>query len=209
MTQTFAFLKPDAVARPYVAARTLDLLRREDVSIDHCEQLTVSPDLLADHHYAEHAGKFFFDWLVKYVSAGPILAMTLSGDDVCQTVRDLLGDSLVEDAAPETIRGQYGITGGLNVMHASATPEEAAIELGIWEDVMTEEVPIDPDAFIDRHIGRLMGDPGRYKELSFAAADGDERARERLWRLLDRESPLGEETVDALTEAFVENARLR
>lgn len=86
----------------------------------------------ARRHYAEHAGKFFFDGLVSYLQSGPIVATVLEGPDAIPIVRSMVGSTRPHEAAPGTIRGDFAVAGLRNLIHASDAPETAAREIGQW-----------------------------------------------------------------------------
>jgi len=90
------------------------------------------PRELAEHHYEEHRGKPFFESLVEYITFGPVVAMALEGKDVVGTVREMMGATNPLVAALGTIRGDFGMDIGRNVVHSSDSLESAARELGLF-----------------------------------------------------------------------------
>ncbi|MDD1778358.1 MAG: nucleoside-diphosphate kinase, partial [Candidatus Helarchaeota archaeon] len=85
---------------------------------------------LARKHYQEHEGKPFFPWLVKSIRSAPVLAMIVQGN--IQAIRSFLGATFVQKADPSSVRGKYGIWGGVNSVHASDSPAAGARELELW-----------------------------------------------------------------------------
>ncbi len=130
--KTFVMVKPDAVSRGLVSRI---ISRFEDVGLrfDRLEYGTVTPEQAAAN-YAEHEGKPFYDDLIAYVTSGPVVKMVLVGPDAVMVVRKLMGATNPRDAAPGTIRGDFGLTLEANVVHGSDSPESAAREISIFFD---------------------------------------------------------------------------
>jgi nucleoside-diphosphate kinase len=87
---------------------------------------------MAEEHYAVHAGKHFYAGLVEFIISGPVVAVALEGPDAIATVRRLVGKTMPNEAEPGTIRGDLGISGLRNLVHASDAPETARAELELW-----------------------------------------------------------------------------
>ncbi len=87
---------------------------------------------MAKRHYAEHEGKPFFDGLVEYITACPIVAAVLEGTGAIATVRTTMGKTNPADADPGTIRGDLGLEMGRNLIHGSDGPESAAREIALF-----------------------------------------------------------------------------
>ena len=87
---------------------------------------------MAEIHYAVHAGKHFYADLVTFITSGPVAAIALEGPDAVATVRRLVGATMPNLADPGTIRGDLGISGLRNLIHASDAPETADAELELW-----------------------------------------------------------------------------
>ena len=123
-------LKPDAVQRGLVG----EIVRRfEDrgLKLVAMKMLRVSRSL-AESYYAEHKGKAFFEPLMAYISSGPVVAMVLEGDGSVALVRTMMGKTNAAEAEPGTIRGDYGLTIGRNLVHGSDGPESAKREIGFF-----------------------------------------------------------------------------
>jgi nucleoside-diphosphate kinase len=90
------------------------------------------PREMAERHYAVHAGKPFYPSLVEFITSGPVAALALEGPDVIATVRRMVGKTMPNQAEPGTIRGDLGVSGLRNLIHASDAPETAAEELALW-----------------------------------------------------------------------------
>ena len=89
---------------------------------------------LANRHYGEHAGKPFFDGLVSFITSGPIVAMALRGGGAVGIVRKTMGATNPADSPPGTVRGDYGIDIGRNLVHGSDSVESAKRELALFFD---------------------------------------------------------------------------
>ena len=87
---------------------------------------------LAEDHYSEHVGKPFFEGLVAYITSSPIIAAVFEGTDAVSAARSTMGQTKPVDAAPGTIRGDYGLEIGRNVVHGSDSPESAEREISIF-----------------------------------------------------------------------------
>lgn len=128
--QTFVMIKPDAVARGLIAPI---IQRFEDtgMNIERLELGMVTPEQAAAN-YAEHEGKPFYAGLLEYITSGPVVKMVLSGPEAVIVCRKLMGATNPRDAAPGTIRGDYGLVLDANVVHGSDSPESAAREIAIF-----------------------------------------------------------------------------
>ena len=128
--KTYCMIKPDAVARGLVGRI---VARFEDVglTVERLELGMVTPEQAAAN-YAEHEGKPFYAGLVDYITSGPVVKMVLSGPDAVPVVRKLMGVTNPKDAAPGTIRGDYGLTLDANIVHGSDSPESAEREIAIF-----------------------------------------------------------------------------
>lgn len=128
--KTYCMIKPDAVARGLVGRI---VARFEDVglTVERMELGLVTPEQAAAN-YAEHEGKPFYAGLVEYITSGPVVKMVLSGPDAVPVVRKLMGVTNPKDAAPGTIRGDYGLTLDANIVHGSDSPESAEREIAIF-----------------------------------------------------------------------------
>ncbi|MEM1659337.1 MAG: nucleoside-diphosphate kinase [Candidatus Jordarchaeales archaeon] len=124
-------LKPDATVRSFVGAYTIRAILDRGYKVTAFKWVEVTGEL-AEKHYEEHAGKPFFSWLTFYIRAAPVVAMKVEGEGVIQGIRSMLGATMAQKADPETIRGKYGIWGGVNVAHASDSPQTARRELELW-----------------------------------------------------------------------------
>lgn len=213
--RTMLFLKPDSVVRRYLGARTIKEILESDFEIEYFGKASPSREFFADEHYGEHKGKFFHEWLVDYAASSYVLVFILSGDNVVDEVRDMLGETKPEEADGETIRGKYGVLGGINVAHASDSKENAEREISIWKDLMEiEDVDYKKTAkdYMNKYIDQTMVDSLRYREISRSVISGKldpVEAKKRFSSLLEKESDFVGETVENLAQAMLDNALLR
>jgi nucleoside-diphosphate kinase len=130
MERTLVLVKPDGVQRGLIG-EILGRFERKGLKVVGLRMLDVSRDL-AERHYAVHAGKHFYAGLVEFITSGPVAAVALEGPDAIATTRRLVGRTLPNEAEPGTIRGDLGISGLRNLIHASDGPETATFELDLW-----------------------------------------------------------------------------
>lgn len=144
MSRTLVLLKPDAVQRSLVGEVTARLERR-GLKIVGMKLMQVSDDL-ARKHYSEHEGKPFFRGLVQFITSCPIVAMVLDGENAVQLVRAAIGSTNPADSAPGSIRGDYGMTVGMNLVHGSDSDESAKREIDLFfspNEILSYERGID------------------------------------------------------------------
>ncbi|GAB1456924.1 MAG: nucleoside-diphosphate kinase [Spirochaetia bacterium] len=127
---TLAILKPGVLSRR-IMGEIISRIERKGFDILAAKLIRVSRQL-AETHYAEHAGKHFFPELVTYITSGPVLAMVLREDSAISMLRAMCGSTKAEDAAPGTIRGDYAMHTGLNIIHASDSLASAAREIDLF-----------------------------------------------------------------------------
>ncbi|MCA0970347.1 nucleoside-diphosphate kinase [Halobacillus litoralis] len=132
MEKTFLMVKPDGVQRNLVGD-ILTRFERKGFKLVGAK-LMVIPASLAEQHYGEHKGKPFFGELVDFITSGPVFAMVWEGEEVIATARQMMGATKPQDAAPGTIRGDFGVTVGKNVIHGSDSPESAEREINLFFD---------------------------------------------------------------------------
>jgi nucleoside-diphosphate kinase len=132
--RTLVLVKPDGVRRGLVG----EVLRRIEAKgyTLVAVELRTADDALLGEHYAEHAGKPFFQPLVDFMKSGPVVAVVVEGHRVIEGFRSLAGSTAPTTAAPGTIRGDLGRDWGLavtqNLVHGSDAPESAAREIALW-----------------------------------------------------------------------------
>lgn len=132
MERTFLMIKPDAVQRNLIG-EVVSRLERKGLKLVAAKLFQASEEL-AKEHYAEHVEKPFFNDLVSFITSGPVFAMVVEGKNVVEVTRTLVGETNPTKAAPGTIRGNYGIDLGRNIIHGSDSNESAEREIGLWFD---------------------------------------------------------------------------
>ncbi|OED29657.1 nucleoside-diphosphate kinase [Methanosphaera sp. WGK6] len=130
--RTFTMLKPDAVKRR-LTGEILTRFEKRGLKVVAAKTLMISDDL-AKTHYGEHSEKPFFGDLISYITSGPVFAMVLEGDDVISLVRKMVGATNPKEADIGTIRGDYAIDMGRNIIHASDSEESAEREINLFFD---------------------------------------------------------------------------
>jgi len=128
--RTYIMIKPDAVARGFVG-RILQRFEEVGLKFDRLEYGMVTAEQAAAN-YVEHQGKPFYAGLVEYITSGPVVKMVLSGPNAVLVCRKLMGATNPADAAPGTIRGDFGLIMDANVIHGSDSPESAEREIAIF-----------------------------------------------------------------------------
>jgi len=135
--QTLVLVKPNGVQRGLIG-EVVARLERRGLSIKAARVLVVSEDL-ASRHYAEHAGKEFYQGLVDFITSAPVFAMVVAGPSAITVVRAMMGATNPLNAAPGTVRGDFGLDTRENLVHSSDGPESAEREIGLFfapEDIV-------------------------------------------------------------------------
>ena len=127
---TYVMVKPDGVARGLVG-EVVSRLERKGLTLENMRMLTISTEM-AGRHYAEHTDKPFFGELVEFITSGPVVATEWSGESAVSVARTLMGGTNPAEAAPGTIRGDFGIVITHNIVHGSDSVESAVRELAIF-----------------------------------------------------------------------------
>lgn len=128
--RTLVIIKPDAVQRGLVGEITARFERR-GLKIAAMRLETVSRET-AEKHYGEHKGKPFYEGLVEYITASPIIAVVFEGTDAVRAARQAMGVTKPVEAAPGSIRGDFAVETGRNLVHGSDSPESAAREIELF-----------------------------------------------------------------------------
>ena len=145
LERTFVLLKPDAVARK-LTGEILGRFERKGLKTIAMKLLKVTPEL-SKRHYAEHVSKSFYPMLEEFITSGPVVALVLEGPGAIGVVRAMLGPTNGRDAAPGTIRGDFGLSRQMNMVHGSDGPEAAAREIPIYfkpVELVSHSTPLDP-----------------------------------------------------------------
>lgn len=127
MQKTLIIFKPDCMAKKHVGD-VLNRFENAGFTVVGCKMIRLTPELLREH-YAHVAQKPFYPEIEEFMSSLPVIVIALQGDNIVQKVRDLLGPTDSKKAAKGTIRGDFGTDMMVNVVHASDSDENAAIEI--------------------------------------------------------------------------------
>ena len=143
MQRTLILLKPDCVQRRLIG-EVIGRFERKGLRLAAMKLLKASQDL-AEKHYAVHKGKPFYDSLLKFILAGPTVAMVWEGREAVNVARTLMGVTDGTKAPPATIRGDYAISVQNNLVHGSDSPENAATEIALWfrPEELVQYQPVD------------------------------------------------------------------
>ena len=130
MERTFLMVKPDGVQRGLIG-EIVKRFEQKGFQLVACKLMTVSREM-AETHYAEHKGRPYYEELVQFITSGPVLAMVWQGDQVIALARKMIGKTNTLEAEPGTIRGDFAVHTGRNIIHGSDSPENAEREIGIF-----------------------------------------------------------------------------
>jgi len=130
MSRTLILVKPDAFARG-LTGEIIARFERKGLKITALRHMQVTEDL-AKRHYAEHEGKSFFGELVSFITSGPLVAMVLEGHEAVRAARQVIGATNPLESAPGSIRGDFALEVGQNMVHGSDSDESAEREAGLF-----------------------------------------------------------------------------
>ena len=147
MERTLVLLKPDSVQRN-LSGELINRIEKIGFKIIGLK-LMILDQTKAHEHYKEHKTKPFFNDLVSFITSGPIIAIAFQGPDCVQKIRNIMGNTNPSDAAPGTIRGDFGISLSMNLIHGSDSTESAERELQIF---FAESELVDYEKNIDKWI---------------------------------------------------------
>jgi nucleoside-diphosphate kinase len=130
MDRTLILVKPDAFARN-LTGEIIARFERKGLRIVALKHMTVTREL-AEQHYAEHSERPFFGELVEFITSAPLVAIVLEGSEAVRAARQVIGATDPLEAAPGSIRGDFAVAVGQNMVHGSDSPESAARESGLF-----------------------------------------------------------------------------
>jgi nucleoside-diphosphate kinase len=130
MDRTLILVKPDAFARN-LTGEIIARFERKGLRITALRYMTMDR-ALAEEHYAEHQGKRFFEELVSFITSGPLVAAIMEGSDAVKVARQVIGATNPLEAAPGSIRGDFAIEVGQNMVHGSDSWESAEREAKLF-----------------------------------------------------------------------------
>lgn len=142
--RTYLMVKPDGVQRA-LCGEIVSRFEKKGLKLVAMKLMTI-PRATAENHYGEHKGKKFFDSLINYITSGPVLAMVWEGENAVSVCRNMMGKTNPQESAPGTIRGDFGMVTGMNLIHGSDSPESAAREISIFfrpEELMSYDRSLD------------------------------------------------------------------
>lgn len=148
MERTFVMAKSDAVQRNLIG-EIISRLERRGLRLVAAKFMFV-PRELAEQHYAIHKGKPFYAGLIDYITSAPVMAMVWEGPQAIMAVRQTMGATHPTEAAPGSVRHDFGLGVSRNLTHASDGPDTAAAEIALWfqsEELVKWERSIDPWIF--------------------------------------------------------------
>ncbi|MGH2835519.1 MAG: nucleoside-diphosphate kinase [Solirubrobacteraceae bacterium] len=128
--RTLILVKPDAFARN-LTGEIISRFERKGLKLVALKLETLGRET-AEHHYAEHDGKPFFGELVDFITSGPLVAMVLEGESAVEAARQVIGATNPLQSAPGSIRGDFAVAIGTNMVHGSDSPESGEREIGIF-----------------------------------------------------------------------------
>ncbi|HOA22367.1 MAG: nucleoside-diphosphate kinase [Aggregatilineales bacterium] len=130
MERTLVLIKPDGVQRGLIG-EIISRFERRGLRLVAMKFMQISREL-AERHYAEHEGKPFYPGLLDYITSGPVVAMVWEGPNAISVVRATMGATRPFEAAPGTIRADFALETGRNIVHGSANAEDAAREVDLF-----------------------------------------------------------------------------
>jgi len=147
--RTFIMIKPDGVQRGFIG-NILNRFEQKGIKIVAMKMVKVPRDL-AEKHYGIHRGKPFFEPTVEYIISSPVVAMVLEGENVINIARMMMGKTNPSEAAPGTIRGDFGQFIGRNIVHGSDGADTASFEINLWftKEEIAEYSRIDEEWLIE------------------------------------------------------------
>ena len=145
MERTFLMIKPDGVQRNLVG-EIIQRLETKGFTLVGLKLMSVSKEL-AQQHYAVHKDKGFFAGLIEFITSGPVVAMVWEGEGIIASARKIIGATNPLNAEPGTIRGDFGVTVGRNLIHGSDGSDTAKEEIKLWfkdEELVSWQPTINP-----------------------------------------------------------------
>lgn len=130
MERTFLMVKPDGVQRNLIG-EIVGRFEKKGFQLVGAKLMQITPEL-AGEHYGEHKERPFFGELVDFITSGPVFAMVWEGENVIATSRLLVGATNPKESAPGTIRGDFAVTVGKNIIHGSDSADSAVREIGLF-----------------------------------------------------------------------------
>ena len=130
MERTYLMVKPDGVQRG-ICGEIVSRFEKKGLKLVAMKLMVISKEV-AENHYGEHKDKPFFPSLISYITSGPVLAMVWEGESAVSVCRNMMGKTNPKESAPGTIRGDFGMQTGMNIIHGSDSVESAEREISIF-----------------------------------------------------------------------------
>jgi nucleoside-diphosphate kinase len=156
MERTLILLKPDAVQRR-LCGELIGRLERKGLALVGMKLLHITPEL-SKKHYAEHVTKSFYAGLEAFVTSGPAVAIVVEGPQAVKMVRTMMGATNGRKAAPGTIRGDFGLSQQMNLIHGSDSPASAAREIALYfapGELTNPAKPLNHTVGLDEEFGAI------------------------------------------------------
>ncbi len=160
MQQTLLLIKPDGVQRQLIGP-IIERFENKGLKIVALKMVDVDRET-AEEHYSQHRDKPFYDDLLEFITAGPVIAGVLEGPEAVRLTRKMMGETFGQEAKPGTIRGDFGQSRGYNLVHGSDSVESAEREISLF---------FDPGEI---HSYDLPADRWHYKQEDIDVAEGSE-----------------------------------
>jgi len=148
LERTFLMVKPDGVQRQLIG-EIVSRFEKKGFRLVGAKLMQISTEL-AEKHYAEHKERPFFGDLVEFITSGPVFAMVWEGENVIATARQMMGKTNPAEAAPGTIRGDYGMIVSKNIIHGSDSEESAKREISLFfreDELLSYSRPLDSSIY--------------------------------------------------------------
>jgi len=213
--EVLVLLKPDAVIRRGVGVKVIEeLLKDNDLKFNYFGEIHPSKQFVSEH-YVQHKERFFYGWLVNYVSSSSIIVIVLNGQNAIKKIRTLLGSTIPEKAEIDTIRGKYGIFGGINVAHASDSINNGHQEVNLWKKIINmqdnnyRQKGIE---YVKKYSSFPIVEIGKYREVSKLLTEekiSQFDAQNLIKNLLQTESNFDNATISRFSDIVVQNAIMR
>jgi len=214
MERSLVIIKPDGAVRRNIGASVIKALLDRGYKVKAFKEMKV-PEQLAKAHYAVHDGKPFFPWLVQFITSARVIVLVLEGEGVIQGVRNALGATFVQKAAPDSLRGRYGLWAGINIAHASDAPETATSEIQLWSQSGGIKESADAEKQAREYVAKYMRGDKDYTadirlliESAIKNHDTSDNVKRALEKALSKDaSGIGKDEIRALAEAIMVSIR--
>jgi nucleoside-diphosphate kinase len=130
MERTLIIIKPEGVQRGLIG-QVITRFEQRGLKVIGLKIMHITPEL-AERHYSVHKGKPFFNGLVKHITSSPVVVAVVEGPEAIGVVRTTMGATNASEATPGTLRGDYALEIGFNLIHGSDSPETAALEIKLF-----------------------------------------------------------------------------